>query len=225
MRVSRSLCLLALLALVLVTLPSFTAALCKCKKQTKDIGPCSTKLDVCGCLKFIKFRYKCTASASGVSAEHKWTKSGEGAAKGAIIDLFNKLGQPGHCNCQSAPVPFGKCQIPARACFYFASEGNLDQGVASFKATVTGPSGVSTASVEVTGQSDASVAVQTAVKQLLAKDPAIVAKCQSANMFMDEASFDFQLPASFNMSLPEVDDSMDRFLISASELLASEEQN
>jgi len=200
-----------------------TAALCKCKKATKDVGPCSTSLDVCGCLKsIIHWRYKCTASASGVSAGYEWTKSGEGAAKGAIVALFNKLGSAGQCNCQSAPFPLGKCQINARACFSFASESNLDKGVASFKAFVTGPSGVSTASVEVTGKADANDAVQTAVQQLLAKDPSIVAKCQSANMFMDEP-FLFNKFDSLNMTLPAIDNSMDKFLISASELFSSEE--
>ena len=84
------------------------------------------------------------------------------------------MNTPGECNGSSGVAPVGTCKIPYQIFFYFASQNDLDNKVASYKASVTAPNGaVST----VTGQSDAEGAVKAAVTAMITANPAIAGQC------------------------------------------------
>jgi len=163
-----------LVALVLLALFAGSAeALCKCKKQNQSVGPCNVGINVCGCVKGIHWKYKATASASGVSRDYSWTKSGEGAAKEAIVRLFQSMSGNGMCNCQSGTIPFGKCAIQTRGCFYFASEGALNNKQATIKGIVTAPNGATYTVAHANGEQ----AVQSAMQAMLQAQPQLVQQC------------------------------------------------
>lgn len=129
---------------------------------------------LCLCCRF-HWKYKCDASATGGgSASYEWTDSGEGAAKGAIVALLQSMTTPGECNGSAGVAPVGTCKIPYQIFFYFASSSDLDNKVASYKASVTAPNGaVST----VTAQTNAEDAVKNAVTAMVTANPAIATQC------------------------------------------------
>jgi len=165
-----------LLAVLLVALFASGVAACSCKKQSQAVGPCNVDINVCGCIKGIHWKYKATASASGVSNDYSWTKSGSGAAKSAIVGLFQKMNAANTCNCQTGTIPFGKCQIQSRGCFYFANEGAMDNKQPTYRGVVTAPNG---ASYEV-DNANAESAVQSAMQAMLQAQPGLAQTCNTA---------------------------------------------
>ena len=169
--------LLALVALLcLAILPESAHALCKCKDSNQAVGPCQVKLNGCGCIHKWKWAYKCSATAAPTGHEYnyEWAKSGEGAAKNAILGLFQQMTAEGECNCESGAAPVGTCSFPYRACFYFASESALDAKTASFRAIVTAPGGAVT---QVNDFANGQDAVAAGVKAAIAANPALAAQC------------------------------------------------
>ena len=170
---------LALVALVVLAFVCGADALCTCKKKTVPVGPCSVKLDVCGCVHHLKWRYKCSADASpgGGHYSYQWTKSGDGAAKSALVGLFQSMQDQGMCNCGTGTAPLGTCSIPFRACFYFANEAGLNAQTPVYKSFVTAPNGAVSQS---SGQSSAQLSVEAAMTAMVTANPAIAAQCQAA---------------------------------------------
>jgi len=166
-----SVLLLALVALALFV--SGADAACSCKKQDETVGPCKVEVDVCGCVTRFHWKYKATASASGVSNDHKWSDSGSGAAKDAIVGLFQKMNAANTCNCQTGTIPFGKCQIQSRGCFFFANESAMDNKQPTYRGVVIAPNG---ANYEV-DNANAETAVQAAMQAMLQAQPGLAQTC------------------------------------------------
>ena len=82
---------------------------CDCGDQTKEIGNCTVKIHVCGCLEDFEWKYKgqATEEKSGtVGPEAKWYKSEDGAGEHAVVNLFDVLHS---CNCVKEKKPVYKC--------------------------------------------------------------------------------------------------------------------
>jgi len=169
-----SVLLLALVALALFV--SGVDAACTCKSQNEAVGPCTVNVDVCGCITRFHWKYKATASASGVSNDYSWADSGSGAGSNAVLGLLQKMNGDSMCNCQVAPIPFGKCQIQSRGCFYFANQGDMDNKVPTYRGVVTAPNG---ATYEV-DNTNAQTAVQGAMQAMLQAQPSLAQTCNSA---------------------------------------------
>jgi hypothetical protein len=69
--------------------------------------------------------FQCHASASALTGEGKWYKSGTGACEAATIDLFKNLPR-GSCNCESKNETIGGCALNFQGCFHFENVQSIN---------------------------------------------------------------------------------------------------
>lgn len=195
----RKLSVVLLVTLMFLALTMPTEALCTCKSKDVNGDPCSFKAKACGCLKGLKWKYKCDVSSkkTGSGESYSWTKSGEGCVKEALFRLFNKMSGPNECNCQQSALPFGACTLQSRVCFHFANTGTMEKAQPLFKAFVAGPDGEGSVASVATPEA----AVQGAIQQLLTKFPQLVAQC---DVPMLASGADIPLP-EYSFNLPSMD--------------------
>lgn len=200
-----------LVALCLLALATPSSALCTCKDKGVSANPCNFNAHVCGCLKGLKWKYKCNvkSKSTGTSVDYSWTKSGEGCAKEALFRVFNKMEGANECNCQQSGLPFGSCTLTSRVCFHFKDTGGMERSQPVFKAFVYGPAGGSQVG-SVAAMASPEDAVKAGIQGLLGKFPGLVAQC-GVPMLQAGQEPEIQLPA-FDFQLPAVDMDGDEYV-------------
>lgn len=108
-----------------------------CTTDTKEIGSCKVEYATCE-----DWRGNWTSTASDVTPESSTGQSAESgeldtqaeAEAQASVELVQELDS---CNCEEETIPYGRCTLIARGCFFFESADAFTNMVPSYQMRIT----------------------------------------------------------------------------------------